>query len=137
MDILYIPAAIALIALAYSLFIYRAAVKAGKGMGARVGFIAMGAPKFWHYMPPADDSRLYEIAAGLNTPYGKGAPRKFRYVRGVRDAYIEVRKMGIEVEQEELRRNPRMSFYEDGSYPNSVGVYWEMTPVEEKDENTA
>lgn len=107
-----------------------AAFNAGKGDIA-IGMVAMNAPQFWHYWPPADDDRLYEVRAGLTFYGGNGFPRKTERVRGKRKAYIMARKLGVQVEADEKFRNPRMSMYEDGSYPNSLGVYWEMGPVEE------
>lgn len=108
-----------------------AAFEAGKG-DILIGFVAMHAPQFWDHWPPADDDRLYEARAGLTFYGGCGCPRRTETVRGRRKAYVMARKLGVEVECDEKFRNPRMSMYEDGSYPNSLGVYWEMAPIEEK-----
>lgn len=108
-----------------------AAFKAGKG-DISIGMVALNAPRFWHHWPPADDDRLYEVAAGITFFGGNGFPRKTETVRGKRNAYVMARRLGVQVESDEKFRNPNMSMYADGSYPNSIGVYWEMTPVEEE-----
>lgn len=113
-----------------------AAFNAGKG-DISIGLVAMNARHFWHHWPPADDDRLYEVGAGLTFFGGNGFPRKTERVRGKRKAYVMARKLAVQVEEEEKFRNPRMSMYEDGSYPNSIGVYWEMAPIDEKEPENA
>ena len=106
--------------------------KAGRGMGMTIGLIATKAPGFWEQMPKDDDDLAYEALAGITTPYGSGSPRMSRVVRGKVNAYIVAREFGVEVESKEKFRNPCMSAYADGSYPNSIGVYWAIQPVEER-----
>ena len=77
--------------------------------------------------PPPNDNKFYKALAGLTGPIGSGPARKSsKPILGVREAYYEARRLGIEVEREELLRNPRMSAYADGSYPICVGVYWAL-----------
>ena len=47
----------------------------------------------------------------------------------MREAYIQARILGLQVEMEEQRLNPRMSMYQDRSYPDSLGVYWRLEEV--------
>ena len=101
------------------------------GMGISVGLVAMDCPNFWEDMPEDDDS-LYEARAGIFTDTFKGMPRCCEEVHGKQAAYVEARRLACSVELKEKSRNPRMSAYEDGSYPNSVGVYWELEKVEDR-----
>jgi len=98
-----------------------------------IGFVAMEAPEFWEHYPKEDDDKEYYAQAGIQTEMFVGFPRKQEKVTGIQAAYVEARRLGVEVEWKEKLRNPRMSAYEDGSYPNSVGVWWNVVPVEEYD----
>lgn len=101
-----------------------------RGMGMRVGMIAMDCPGFWEEMPEDDDDEEYVAFAGLTLPFGSGHPREKEVVTGKVNAYIEARRMGHDVEFNEKIRNPNMSYYADRSYPNSIGVYWAIQKKE-------
>ena len=131
MVLLYIPAVIAEIALIFFLVLYHDAVKEGRGMGAYVGFIAIGAKDFWEHFPKEDDDEVYVAEAGIETYVCTGFPRESKEIRGIQAAYVEARRLGVGVEHDEKFRNPRMSAYEDGSYPNSVGVWWAVRKKQE------
>jgi hypothetical protein len=97
-----------------------------EGMGLGIGFLAMDCPGFWENFPKDDDEVEYAALAGIQTDFFTGLPRRVEFVTGKRAAYIMARRLAHEVEYKEKCRNPRMSAYEDGSYPNSVGVYWAL-----------
>ena len=84
---------------------------------------------------PPDDHKVYIAYAGLTfSTIPKGSPKmESEPILGLRAAYIKARRLGVKVEREEKFRNPRMSAYADGSYPDSVGVYWALREATEDD----
>ena len=97
--------------------------------------LASHCPNFYEDMPKEEDDKLYVAHAGINTVItSRSSWMDSDPIKGIRNAYIEARRLGVIVERRALDKfGHRMSAYADGSYPNSIGIYWSLGEFEEAD----
>jgi len=95
-------------------------------------YLRRNCPRFDEDFPPSDNLKYYKVYAGLDYECLKGAVHyEEGPIHGLGNAYIKARELALILEKNTKWKNPRMSAYADGSYPNSIGVFWSIEELKE------